>query len=73
MSLNRSLYQAYVDEFGMLRFAQSMTRLAVRLLGACAPFELTEDKEADELPEVVYGSCQKERKATGRCLRCGWE
>ena len=44
-------YQEYVDEFGMLRFAQSMTRLAGRLMGATIPFDLPEDTEADELLE----------------------
>lgn len=50
-TLNWQLYQEYVDEFGMLRFAQSMTRLAGKLLGVSVPFELLEDAEADELLE----------------------
>lgn len=39
------------DEFGMLRFAQSMTRMAIQLLGATVPFTIPEDDEADELLE----------------------
>ena len=35
----------------MLRFAQSMTRLSCRLLGASVPFELPVDEETDELLE----------------------
>lgn len=50
-SLNWLLYQDYVEEFGMLRFAQSMTRLAGKLMGVSIPFELPEDAEADELLE----------------------
>ena len=50
-SLNWQLYQEYADEFGMLRFAQSMTRLAGKLMGVGLPFELPEDGEADELLE----------------------
>lgn len=50
-SLNWQLYQEYVNEFGMLRFAQSMTRLADKLLGVSCPFELSEDVVADELLE----------------------
>jgi hypothetical protein len=41
----------YADEFGMLRFAQAMTRLAGKLLGAGVAFELPADDEADELLE----------------------
>lgn len=45
--LNWSLYQEYMAEFGMLRFAQSMTRLACKLLRAEMPFTLSPDDEAD--------------------------
>lgn len=50
-SLNWQLFQEYVDQFGMLRFAQSMTRLAGKLMGVSVPFELPEDAEAEELLE----------------------
>ena len=50
-TLNWQLYQEYIDEFGMLRFAQSMTRLAGKLIGVSVPFELPEDTEADEMLE----------------------
>lgn len=50
-SLNWKLYQEYVNQFGMLRFAQSMTRLAGKLMGVSVPFELPEDAEADDLLE----------------------
>lgn len=53
--LNWSLYQEYMGEFGMLRFAQSMTRLACKLLGANVPFTLTSDDEADSfLEECIW-------------------
>lgn len=45
-------YWRLVDDFGMLRFAQSITRLSCRLLGANVPFNLPEDAEADSLLEV---------------------
>ena len=56
-------YLRYADEFGMLRFAQSMTRLACRRLGATVPVELPSDEEADglleaglwEMPEASHG------------------
>lgn len=52
---NRSLdwesYWRVMNEFGMLRFAQSMTRLSCRLLGASVPFALPTDDEADSLLE----------------------
>ena len=44
-------YWEVVDKFGMLRFAQSMTRLSCRLLGATVPFSLTTDNEADSFLE----------------------
>lgn len=50
-TLDWQLYQEYVDSFGMLRFAQSMTRLACRLLGASEPFDLPEDAKADTFLE----------------------
>lgn len=63
-TLDWQIYQEYVDVFGMLRFAQSMTRLVWKLMGVSLPFELTEDAEADELiessfwdfPEALTGS-----------------
>lgn len=36
----------------MLRFAQSMTRLASKLLGTRAPFDLLSDEEADTMLEL---------------------
>lgn len=51
LSLDWQLYLKYVDEFGMLRFAQTMTRLADKLLGVRSPFVLPEDAKADELLE----------------------
>ena len=62
-TLDWQRFWEYADEFGMLRFAQSMTRLACKLLGATVPFELPQDEEADtlleaemwELPEVSHG------------------
>lgn len=50
-SLDWNRYWHYADEFGMLRFAQSMTRLSIRRLGASVPFELPADEEADGLLE----------------------
>ena len=50
-SLDWHHYQEYADEFGMLRFAQSMIRLAGKLMGVSAPIDLPEDAEADELLE----------------------
>ena len=50
-SLDWDRFRRYTDEFGVLRFAQSMTRLSCRLLGASVPFELPMDEEADELLE----------------------
>ena len=44
-------YCEFVDRYGMLRFAQAMTRLACRLLGAGVPFALPEDDDADKLME----------------------
>lgn len=41
----------YTDEYGMLRFAQTMTRLACKLLGVTAPCDLPSDNEADEMLE----------------------
>lgn len=41
----------YVDEFGMLRFSQSMTRLACKLLGVSVTFDLPVDDEADRVLE----------------------
>lgn len=35
----------------MLRFAQSMTRLSSKLLGASAPFDLPSDEEAEAMLE----------------------
>lgn len=52
LTLDWQLYQEYVDGFGMLRFAQSMTRLACRLLGASVPFSLPSDEEADAFLEA---------------------
>ena len=49
--LDWKLYQEYVDEYEMLRFSQSMTRLAGKMMGVSMPFELPEDAEADELLE----------------------
>lgn len=50
-SLDWNRYWHYAGEFGMLRFAQSMTRLSLHLLGASVPFELPADEEADGLLE----------------------
>lgn len=50
-SLDWATYWKYVDEFGMLRFAQTMTRLARELLGVNVAFELSEDEEADKMLE----------------------
>lgn len=50
-SLDWERFWRYTDEFGMLRFTQSMTRLSCRLLGASVPFGLPMDEEADELLE----------------------
>ena len=50
-SLDWERFWRYTDEFGMLRFAQSMTRFSCRLLGASVPFELPMDEVADELLE----------------------
>lgn len=51
-TLDWQRYWGYVEEFGMLRFAQSMTRLACRLLGAVVPLNLPPDDEADGLLEA---------------------
>ena len=53
-SLDGERFWRYTDEFGMLRFAQSMTRLSCRLLGASVPFELPMDEEVDELLESSF-------------------
>jgi hypothetical protein len=50
-ALDWERFWRYVDEFGMLRFAQSMTRLTCKLLGTNVPFELPADEEADSLLE----------------------
>ena len=50
-SLDWKRYWSYADEFGMLRFAQSITRLSCQLLGTGVPFELPVDDEADRLLE----------------------
>ena len=62
-ALDWQRYWTIVDEYGMLRFAQAMTRQACKLLGASVPFELPPDDEADslleeglwELPEASSG------------------
>jgi len=50
-TLDWGRFWQYADEFGMLRFAQSMSRLSCRLLGASVAFELPKDDEADDLLE----------------------
>ena len=67
-SLNWSLYQEYVDEFGMLRFAQAITRLSVRLLGADAPFDLPVDEEADSLLEERIWDLPSSSASGGKSL-----
>ena len=50
-SLDWNRFWAYSKDFGMLRFAQSMTRVAEKLLGVAVPFELPVDQEADDMLE----------------------
>ena len=50
-SMEWERYWDYMEEFGMLRFAQSMTRLSCRLMGARVQFNLPADDEADRLFE----------------------
>lgn len=50
-SLDWERFWQYADDFGMLRFAQSMTRLACELLGARVSFMLSSDAAADALLE----------------------
>lgn len=50
-SLDWERYWNYVEEYGMLRFAQTMSRLACNLMGADLPFSLSADEEADRLLE----------------------
>ena len=55
----------YSAEFGMLRFAKSMTRLAINLLGANASLYLSPDSEADKLLEESVWDFPKETQQQG--------
>jgi len=49
--LDWNRFWQYAEDFGMLRFAQAMTRGSIRLFGAKVPYELPTDFEADDLLE----------------------
>lgn len=48
-SFDWNQFIAYCEQFGMKRFAESMTRLAVQVCGCAAPHHLKEDAVADRL------------------------
>ena len=66
-SLDWERFWKYADGFGMLRFAQSMTRFASNRLGTTLPFELPVDEVADELLENSIWDFPKE-SASGKSL-----
>ena len=67
-SLDWKRYWSYADEFGMLRFAQSITRLSGSLLGANLPFELPTDDEADCLLEECIWDLPSSSASGGKSL-----
>ena len=68
LSLDWERFWRNADEFGMLRFAQSMTRLVCRLLGTRVPFTLPSDDEADALLEKSIWELPDEQQSQGSSM-----